>query len=232
MKHDDLTILYYTSNTISDYFMKNIQKQLLIAVGDTPIVCVSQKPMDFGTTQICVGDIGRSAYNIYKQVLIAAKAAKTEYVAMAEDDVLYPPEHFAYRPEGDIFTYDTNKWSTFTWTVPPIFSKKERQNMTSLICKRDPLIKTLEERFVRWPDPEGIPAGYFGEPGRFEYHLNITPVQKQRVHLPIPHIMFSTPEALAFGHLGTRKAHSQERATELPYWGTAEYVLSLYKKPE
>ena len=229
MKHDDLTVLYYTANNISEYFMKNIQKQLLIAVGDTPIVCVSQKPMDFGTTQICVGDIGRSAYNIYKQVLVAAKAATTKYVATAEDDVLYPPEHFAFRPEGDIFSYDTNKWSMYTWTNPPIFSKKDRTNMTSLICERESLVKTLEERFARWPVFADMPEGYCGEPGRFESHLRITPVQKQKITTSVPHIMFSSPEALAFEHLGTRKAHGPEQVTELPYWGTAEYILSLYK---
>ena len=232
MKHEDLTVLYYTSNTISDYFMKNMQDQLKISVGDTPIVCVSQKPMTFGTVNICVGVIGRSAYNIYKQVLIAAKAAETEYCATAEDDVLYPPEHFEYRPKGDVFAYDTNKWSMFTWTQPPFFSIKPRTNMTSLIVRREPLIRTLEERFARWPDKDNIPLSYFGEPGRFENHLGITGLQKEQVMLSVPHIMFSTTEALAFGHLGYRKAHSQTRATELPYWGSAEHILSLYKKPE
>lgn len=231
MKHNDLTILYYTSNTIPEYFMKNIQKQIIVAVGDTKIISVSQKPIDFGEN-ICIGDIGRSAYNIYKQVLTAAKAATTEFVATAEDDVLYPPEHFQYRPQGDIFAYDVNKWSVYTWTQPPFFSKKERVNMTSLICRREPLIKTLEERFAKYPDPTNIPHSIFGEPGRFEGHLGITGLVKERIRTAVPHIMFSTQEALGFSNLGFRKAHSRERATELPYWGTVEHILSLYKNPE
>lgn len=229
MTHNDLTILYYTANAISDFFMKNIQDQIKKAVGDTPIISVSQKPIDFGTN-ICVGDIGRSAYNIYKQVLIAAKAATTEFVATAEDDVLYPEEHFMHRPEGEVFSYDTHKWSIYTWTKPPIFSLKERVNMTSLIVRREPLIRTLEERFAKYPDPEKIPHGYFGEPGRFELHLGITGLLKERVKAAVPQIMFSAEESLAFGHLGFRKAHSGVRATELPGWGKAEDILLLYKK--
>ena len=72
---NDLTIIFYTANHISDYFMANIQKQLLKAIGDTPIISVSHKPMKFGQN-ICVGEIGRSTYNLYKQVLIGAKYAK------------------------------------------------------------------------------------------------------------------------------------------------------------
>lgn len=227
MKHPNLTILYYTSNTISDFFMKNIQDQILMAVDETPIISVSQKPINFGQN-ICVGDIGRSAYNIYKQVLIAAKEAKTEYVATAEDDVLYPKEHFEYRPKGDVFAYDTNKWSIYTWTKPPIFSYKPRVNMTSLICRRESLIKTLEERFAKYPDPNNIPTHYFGEPGRFELHLGITGVVKERIQTEVSHIMFSTEEALGFENLGFRKAHSNVRANELPDWGTAESVLQVY----
>ena len=66
---NDLTIIYYTANHISDYFMANTKKQLIRAIGDAPIISVSQKPMKLGKN-ICVGDIGRSGYNLYKQILI------------------------------------------------------------------------------------------------------------------------------------------------------------------
>jgi hypothetical protein len=230
----DLTILFYTANYISDYFMGNIQKQLLKAIGDTPLISVSHKPMDFGEN-ICVGDIGRSAYNIYKQVLIGAKAAKTKYVATAEDDVLYPEEHFRYRPPEDTMAYDINRWGIYTWTKPPIFSYRDRRNMTSLIAPRDELIRTLEERFTKYPTPEDMHESirkYWGEPGRYDSSLGISKVKNERYKSSIPHIMFSTPEALAFKHLGVRKAHSKVRAKELPYWGTAEEVLKLYIENE
>src|SRR5574337_272588 len=110
----DLTIIYYTSNwldTHNPYFLANTKKQLLKAIGDLPLISVSQKPIALGKN-ICVGDIGRSHLNIYRQILIGAKAAKTKYVALAEDDILYSWEHFhEHLPEKGKFAYDINKWS-------------------------------------------------------------------------------------------------------------------------
>jgi hypothetical protein len=54
---------------------------------------VSQKPLDFGEN-ICVGDVGMSSHNIRRHILIGAKNANTDYVALAEDDALYPEDHF------------------------------------------------------------------------------------------------------------------------------------------
>ena len=83
-----ITVLYYTANVVNEIFAKNVRRQLRAAAGDLPIVSVSQKPIDFGEN-ICVGDIGRSHINIYRQVLIAAECAQTPYVALCEDDILY-----------------------------------------------------------------------------------------------------------------------------------------------
>jgi hypothetical protein len=232
MKHEDVTVIFYTSNTVSDYFMGNVQRQLLKSVGETPIISVSFKPINFGEN-ICVGDIGRSHYSIYKQILIAAKRAKTKYVATAEDDVLYPVEHFMYRPSENTIAYDLSKWSIFTWTQPPIFSfRTNRRTMTSCIAERDVLIRTLEERYAKYPVLEDIPQDiikyYWGEPGRFEDHLEISKVKTETYFSTVPSIIFSTPEALGFEHLGTRKAHGSVTKEVLPYWGTAQNVLKLY----
>ena len=209
--------------------MKNTQKYLLDAIGDLPLISVSFKPMDFGKN-ICYGEHERSAYNIYKQVLIGAKAATTEYVATAEDDVIYPKEHFEYRPPKDVFAFDENKWSIFTWRKDAIASFRRRRTMTHLIVSREALIKTLEERFAKYPDPKNIPESIFGEPGRFEAHLGITPLINERYLCPIPSVVFCTEEALAFSsYLGVRKAHSREQTTDIPYWGSVKNLLKLYK---
>ena len=97
-----LTIIYYTCNWLDDknpYFLANTRKQLLEAVEDRPIVIVSQKPTIFGnnSVNVCMGDIGRSHLNIYRQILEGCKAAKTKWVAMAEDDVLYSKQHFNFQ---------------------------------------------------------------------------------------------------------------------------------------
>ena len=94
---NDLTIIYYTANLVPDSFFKKTSEALLKAAGEVPIISVSHKPIELGKN-ICVGEIGQSVLNIYKQVLIGCKEATTKYVAMAEDDTLYPPDHFEYRP--------------------------------------------------------------------------------------------------------------------------------------
>ncbi len=232
---NDLTIIYYTANMNSDHFMANTQEYLLKAIGDTPIVSVSFKPTVIGNncTNICIGVQKRSNYMIYHQVLLGARAAQTKYVAMAEDDMLYHPSHFDYRPADDnMFSYNINKWSIFSWVKPPIFSYRERKLMNSLITTKSALVKTLEERYSKYPSLEETPPGllrmYWGEPGRFENHLGIFPVPAEEYKSEEPNIMFSTSEALGYTELGNRKAHSEIRADHVAPWGTAEEVLRIY----
>ncbi|OGC69956.1 hypothetical protein A2415_04860 [candidate division WWE3 bacterium RIFOXYC1_FULL_39_7] len=232
---NDLTIIYYTANLNSDHFMKNTQRYLLKAIGDTPIIIVSFKPTLIGNNSknICIGEQKRSNYMIYKQVLIGAREADTKYVAMAEDDMLYSPEHFTYRPpDEETFSYDINKWSIFSWLKPPLLSYRVRKLMNSLIVSRDALVKTLEERYAKYPEVERVTSEfikmYWGEPGRFENHLGITPVKAEEYSSPVPNIMFSTSEALGYLTLGTRKAHSEIRANRVDPWGTADEILKLY----
>lgn len=215
--------------------MANTQKYLLKAVGDAPIICVSFKPTIIGKncTNICIGEQKRSNYMLYKQVLMGTREAKTKYVAMAEDDMLYSPEHFAHRPPDDYtFSYDINKWSIFSWLKPPIVSYRVRKLMNSLITTKSALLKTLEERYAKYPVLEQIPPNFFkmywGEPGRFENHLGITPVKTEEYMSDVPNIMFSTSEALGYLDLGTRKAHSEIRANRVDPWGSAEEILKLY----
>lgn len=231
----DLTIIYYTSNwldTHNPYFLANTKKQFLEAVKGLPIISVSQKPMDFGTN-ICVGDIGRSHLNIYRQILIGAKAAKTKYVAMAEDDILYSYEHFhTYVPEKDKFAYDMSKWSIYTWTKPPTFSFKERKVVNSLIAKRDMLVDAMEERFNKFKSvkDEDIPISWWGDPGRRERQLGVTVRPTEEFWSSIPNVVFSHQEAFGYLNLGNRKRMGYLRAFEIPYWGKAEDVLKLYDK--
>jgi len=232
----DLTGIYYTSNQNSDYFMANTQRILLENFGDNPIISVSFKPTVIGNncTNIVIGEQQRSNYMLYKQVLIGVRAATTKYVCMLEDDMLYSKEHFQYRPEDGIFAYNTNKWSIFSWKKPPIFSQRIRKLMNSLIVTREALLKTLEERYSKYPVLEEVPGRlikyFWGEPGRFEDHLGINKLKTEEYYSSVPNIMFSTSEALGYLHLGERKKHSGVIKTEVEHWGSAEAVLKLYAK--
>ena len=91
------TILYYTSNKEDPNFENRIKENLLKNCGGLPIISISHKPIDLGKN-ICVGDVGASGFNMFRQVQIGLKEVKTEFVISAEADCLYPPDYFTYRP--------------------------------------------------------------------------------------------------------------------------------------
>jgi hypothetical protein len=169
---NDLTLVYYTANKLPDFFANNVRNELVKVTGNAiPIVSVSQKPIDFGFN-ICVGNIGASAYNVYKQVLIGARQADTKFIACCEDDTLYSAEHFTIRPPEDTFYYNINRWIMEGWGA---FRYRNRTTMCGCVVARDFLVSTLELRFSKYPtDPVGTP---FGEPGRVEHHFGL-PVPK------------------------------------------------------
>jgi len=239
INHTDLSIIYYTSNYLDEhnsYFLSNTKKYLKLAIGDTPMISVSHKPLlDMGEN-ICVGNIGRSNRNIYWQILQGAKAAKTKYVATAEDDVLYTPEHYKCRPTRDnLLFYNMNKWSIFTWSKPMTFSWRKRKIIFALICSRNLLIDSLEERLEKYPEYEGA---FCGEPGKYESKLKITPRESEEGWSGTPIVVFSHPHALGFVTVppgrerpaGERKALGPLRGTELIPWGSCHDVMRLYDK--
>lgn len=226
---NDLSIVFYTSNVIPDKFADYVRTQLVKAAGEIPIVSVSKQPMSFGLN-VCVGDTPRNQYNIYKQALAGAKVANTPYIAMCEDDVLYSPEHFKFRPKPQHWGYNMNPWSIFTWGEP-MFSYKApggRRNLNSLICERQLFIDHLEERFSKWTE-ETYDINIFGEPGKYDNQLGTMPYPSQDFYTNPPNIVFSHQTNLQFAGLGTRKGMGQIRAYSIPYWGDSDYVRSIYE---
>lgn len=239
---NDLAVIYYTSNWLDEhnpYFLENTRKQLIYAIGDLPMVIVSQKPTKFGKNcvNVCIGDVGRSHLNIYRQILAGCKAAKTaDYVALAEDDVLYSREHYhSQLPKGDCFLYDMNKLSLFTWTNPPLFSfRHNRMVVNQLIAPRQYLIDALEERFHRLDElkalgvPEERIIKNWGDLGRYENLLGVTVRQTDTFMCTCPSIVFTHPQAYGYLNHGRRKRLGDLRIIEVPYWGTAHEVLKLW----
>lgn len=236
----DLTVIYYTSNYLEEhnpYFLENTKKQLIKAIGDHPLISVSQKPMDFGEN-ICVGDIGRSHRNIYYQILVGARAAKTKYVAMAEDDILYSYDHFhTYTPDDHHFAYDMQKLSLFTWSKKPIYSfRTKRMVVNQLIAPRQYLIDAMEERFARipalkemgWSDNDI--NSKWGDPGRYEGLLGVTRRKVEEFYCSTPSIVFSHPDAYGYLNHGTRKRLGDIKMYDIPFWGKADKVIKLWQK--
>jgi len=235
--HTDLSVIYYTSNFLENtnpYFLGNTKRILKECIGDTKLISVSHRPMTDMGDNICVGEIGRSNRNIYWQILTGAKAAKTKYVAMAEDDVLYTPSHFQCRPSReDILFFNMNKWSIFTWSKPMVYSWRHRKIIFSLICLRSMLVDSLEERLEKWPTYDNA---FCGEPGRYDEKLGVKVRESEEGWSDKAIVVFSHPYALGYvttppgrtHNVGERKALGPLRGTELVPWGTANEVMKLY----
>lgn len=223
----DLTVLYYTANSLREPFATKLRDVLWKAKGDYPLISISRKPMNFGEN--IVVNFPRAYLSIYKQILVGAKAAKTEFVAFAEDDCLYTKEHFnSFRPKSDEFAYDMSKWSLYTWSEPSVYSIKDRISNCTAIAPRKLLIEALEERFAKYLDESKIPLHYFSEFGKYENGLHVTPRKIVKFNSKSPCIIFSHPEAIGYGYLGNRKKVGGFLAYDIPFWGKASDIIDNY----
>jgi hypothetical protein len=165
--------------------------------------------------------------NIYRQMMLLAKMATTPYVGVVEDDCLYPKEHFLYRPPLDTFAYNTHRWSLFTWG-PAIYSIRNRLSNCSLIAPRLLLIEAIEERFAKHPT---WPPQFAGELGRkrVEEGLGVTPRKCVEFQTEQGIIQINHEQATEDRQRRRRKTLGQVKAYDIPLWGKAEEVRSLWK---
>jgi len=120
-------------------------RKLNEAKNGQPVICVSQKPMP-GAGNIVVGNIGRSHLSMYKQMLAGVKAATTDFVALAEHDCLYTPEHFAWQPPcDDVFYYNTSVWFV-QWASGEYSCERGRKALSQVIAGRRILQEALRQR--------------------------------------------------------------------------------------
>lgn len=110
-KKNSASIVYLTSNIENIKFEHIIRKELEKNSSGLPIVCVSRKPTRFGKKNINVGEVPISESTFLKQLLLGLQSVKTDYVFLAKDTCVYPPEYFTFVPPTDdhIYRY-TNMW--------------------------------------------------------------------------------------------------------------------------
>lgn len=210
----DITILYYTANLINDFFAENVRKRLLDATQNAiPIISISHRQIDFGINIFCP-DMLPSIYNIYKQILIGATQAKTKYVACAEDDCVYVPEHFEFEPPDDTFCYNSNNIMVDN-RVGYIY--KDRMNMCMCIANRDLMVDTLRLRFKKFPDfldREHLKG--FSEPGRHEAYLGLPVVKRMGFRTKIPCLTLNHRPSQG----GVRRIMPHQKVERVhEYWG-------------
>lgn len=224
---NDLTIIFLTTNKIPQSFAEFHKQHLLIAAKDYPIITVSREPVNIGTNIIDTGTIGYE--NIYHIMLRAAKLATTPYIAIAEDDTLYPPMHFEfYRPPLDTFAYNQNRFSLFNWGVPT-YNWRNRKANTTLIAPRELTIEALEERFAKHPN--GIRNEHIGELGRanIDKWLGVTVRKSIEVHSELSVIQINHDGGGDDRANRHRKALGPIKAFDIPHWGTASELILKYK---
>lgn len=166
------TIIYITNNILDEKIRDLCIKHLLTAAGDNPIISVSQQPINLGNN-ICVGRIGSSWLNIYIQQLVGLYAATTDTVAIAEHDCLYTAGHFAFEPPDlRTFFYNENNWLVqYNSKNHPEYNGmysylKKRMALSQLVCGREVLIESIEER-IKLIDSGLRIMRRLGEPGAF-----------------------------------------------------------------
>jgi len=163
---------------------------------------------------------------IYKRMLEGAKQATTPFVAVIEDDVLYPPEHFHYRPEMDTFAYNQHRFALFTWDGGEMYSWRNRKSNCSLIAPRELLIEALEERFEKhgdnWP--------WVGELGRerVENKLKVTHRKSVEWHSKVAVVQINHDDASEDRQQRHRKEHGPIRAFDIPVWGKSSELIKRY----
>ena len=209
MARSDLTVIYYSSNREKPEFEKLVCDEILKIIGDTPLISVTHKPMGFGKN-ICVGDVGLSDYNIYRQMQIACLEAKTKYVATAESDCFYPPTgYFDFQPpEGWTAGHYTNLY--ILWKGSHIFNQKAF-SLCGLFSDREYLLS----RFPRSLDPNiQWRPDYKPKHPLFHKWKEWTPFREE-----IPIINCKTGDGMR-----NKSGVNTEGVPlkQLPYWGRAE----------
>jgi hypothetical protein len=210
------TILYYTSNREKPELEERV-KQNILKVSNLPIVSVSQKPIDFGKN-ICVGDVGTSGFNMFRQVLIGCQATDSDYIISAEADCLYPPDYFTYIPPRDDRAYrDSN-----LYVMPDqraFFFYKEEGATHAQVVNRKYYIQVLEELFKDAPmwcvEEKNFP--------RERHHMVDVFKGNEYFRTENPVVQIKT-------HMGMRYYTHSDRTpiNDIPYWGNGKAFRDKY----
>lgn len=218
---ENLTIIFLTLKKLPTEWQKFHYETLLKAANGAKIIEISPD-----------GDLIQneepSNSNVYRQLLRGAKAATTEYIAVAEDDTLYPVDHFQYRPKKGVFAYNQSHWSLFTWGEPT-YSWRDRLGNYTLIAHRDDVIEALTERFEKYPN--GTPEGKTGEIGRWrtDTQLGLTQREVEEFKTNTPVINICHQLGLDDRARRRRKNLGTLRAYDIPVWRRASDLIKHFK---
>jgi len=245
----DLTILYITDNALDPVIADRCMELLDWSARGNRIVSVSQKPLEFGDN-VCVGEIGRVALSIDVQIKAGLEVIDTPYVAIAEHDCVYVPEHFDFVPkEKETFWYNTNCWLAqyYNPNWPELngqFSKYPgRRVQSQMVCWAD-MFRGVTDRKIkilsdpayqkRWPVRSRLGEPGTNYPGRSRKVFGRDPKLqhlwrevKDYINITGAKDWETENPNIDIRHGGnfTGPRRGKLRSYEIPYWGTLEDVM-------
>jgi hypothetical protein len=222
----DITIIMLTASRVPKKWAEFHKEKLIEAADGSPIITISREPLDWGINILDTEEYSIS--NIYFQLLQGAKAATTEYIAVAEDDTLYPKEHFQFRPPEDSFAYNQNRFGVFRWSKTPTYFWKDRMSNSTLIAPRKLVIEALEERFQKYP--KGTPTGITGELGRNNIEDKLGIKRQKSIWFQTEISVVRVDHELGIDKLSQshRKGMGILRAYDIPHWGKASEIIEKF----
>ena len=211
------TIIYYTSNREKPDFEERVKENILKVSMGLPIISISQKPINFGRNY-CVGDVGASGFNMFRQVQIACQIATSDFIISAECDCLYPPDYFTFTPEKlDVCYRDSN-----LYVMPDMrdfyFSKKEGATHAQIVGRKfylDTLNKLFDGAQKWMPEEKNFPKERWKQEDVFPH--------VEHYHTENPVFQIKT-------HKGMRYFTHSDRTPiqSIPYWGDGRKAREFY----
>lgn len=212
---NDLTIIMMTPNLVPKKWAKYHKEKLLEAADGAPIITISSKPLDWGLNLI---QKEYGLVNLYKQLLRGAKTATTELIGIADDDTLYPKQHYAFKPKEPGFYYNLNRWHLFTW-AEPFYFHKPKPGGGLMIATRKLVIDAMEARMAADPQLTGYSVKELGASKRMRKYDQY---EFKQFYTAQPVVSFYHEKSIDELNRRRKKYAWPVRAYELPLWGRAE----------
>ena len=195
-------------------FEENIKRHLLEQIDGLPLISVSQKPIDFGKN-ICVGEVGISGHNAFRQLQMGVQEAKTKYICPAESDMVYSPQYFDFvPPRDDIFYLASPLHVLFNQRrFGRSFALKTHGSESAMIVSRDLVLGRMEDMFKG--------AEMWGPIEEEIWLLRKQPVE----FIPdTPVLTFKTDN-----NMHRKTPHDvNSRVKDVPYWGNVYDVIKRF----
>jgi hypothetical protein len=217
----DITVLYYSSNREYPQFEQRIKDNIAKNSIGLQIISVTQKPIDFGKN-ICVGEVGVSGFNMFRQIQVGLKQIKTQFVLSCEADCLYPPDYFTLVPEVDNICYRNKNLYVMAQHRVYFWLKEEGATHSQIVGTKF-YLENLNRLFEGEPQWSVEQYNFPKEKFHKKYEDVFRPEDIQYYETKNPVVQIKTSQSMR------NYTHSDRIARyEIPYWGNGRKFRKKY----